>query len=196
MFISSNPSIDDLKEEEREMYPADSWEVDRISHFFDFRFDEFVIDGIRPVRGNGLAASSVAFWSSVRARAKELFARTVLPGVDYALTEVVHCKSRSERGVLAARDTCISHHFERVMTVSGAEVVVVLGVQAAAAFPVEWRAKVDQPEGRLISADLGGRPRSIVFLSHPNARGPRKLTNPRVLAPSSLATLREILRDA
>jgi hypothetical protein len=39
----------------------------------------------------------------VRQRAIELLQRDVRPGVDYALTEIVHCKSKSENGVAEAK---------------------------------------------------------------------------------------------
>ncbi|WP_196524075.1 hypothetical protein [Nostoc commune] len=36
----------------------------------------------------------------VRQRAIELLERDVIPGIDYAITEIVHCKSENEIGLV------------------------------------------------------------------------------------------------
>lgn len=44
----------------------------------------------------------VRFWAAVRKQAFRLLGHLAVPGVDYAMTEVVHCKSAGERGVADA----------------------------------------------------------------------------------------------
>ncbi|MGB6602280.1 MAG: hypothetical protein WBE77_14495 [Candidatus Cybelea sp.] len=39
-------------------------------------------------------------------------------GEDYAITEIVHCKSEHEKGVREAAKTCYNLHMENVFTVS------------------------------------------------------------------------------
>jgi hypothetical protein len=96
LFLSSNPSID-----EQEEYPLLSWPDQWIEDFFVNRFSggrkHWVEDGIRDLRLDG-SRRPVRFWIEVRQRAIELLERDVQPGSDYALTEVVHCKSRNEEG--------------------------------------------------------------------------------------------------
>jgi hypothetical protein len=101
LFVSSNPAIDEL-----EVYPDESWEVGKAIDFFPRRFtseDGWVIDG-RALQQSGARGRGVSFWGHARNRAREIFQREVAPGVDFALTEVVHCKSLKERGVAMALD--------------------------------------------------------------------------------------------
>jgi uracil-DNA glycosylase len=67
----------------------------------------------------------------VRSRARELIPeRQPRPGRNYALTEVVRCKSRNERGVEEARLICSGRYLERTLDASRADVVVFLGMRA------------------------------------------------------------------
>ena len=87
LFVASNPSID-----EDERFPTASWsEADTID-YFQRRFDSDA--GYISQR----AYNKVRFWTAVRARAKEIFQRDAVPGKDFALTELVHCKSRPRAG--------------------------------------------------------------------------------------------------
>jgi len=108
----------------------------------------------------------VRFWAGVRARAAELYGvrnRSVKPGIDFAITEVVRCKSRAEVGVPQALSTCLQRHFARTLSQSPAVVVVILGETAAKAIkvPAEPRAAV---------TEWFGRTRHLLWLPHTNAR--------------------------
>lgn len=115
---------------------------------------------------------AVSFWSHIHRRVSELYdvpEADVRVGVDYALTEVVHCKSENESKIGDAAPTCVRKHFAEVARLSRAAVVLVLGDLATSAlglngtrFPVyrEWY----------------GRERDIVMLPHPNARTARKIS--------------------
>ena len=84
LFVGSNPSIGDGDAD-----PTSSWtEADTVS-YFQRRFDRDAV-WVPPSEFN-----KVKFWCSVRARAKELLGRDAVAGEDFALTEVVHCKSRA-----------------------------------------------------------------------------------------------------
>ena len=48
-------------------------------------------------------------------------------GRDYAMTEIVHCKSRNEFGVVAALQESTSLHFDRTMGVAAASVIIAVG---------------------------------------------------------------------
>ena len=98
LFLSSNPSIGD-----DEVYPTGNWPDREIIDFFDNRFGgKWVQDGRRSLRKDDSYGRATMFWSAVRQRALELFERDIVPGLDYALTEVVRCKSLREIGVAAA----------------------------------------------------------------------------------------------
>ena len=177
LFISSNPSISTpCVNGDVEAYPTVSAGDDELVAFFNGRFGDHgapVIDG----RRHRLAGSEVRyatqptrFWTSVRARAKDLLGREPVPGVDYALTEVVHCKSTGETGVANASPACIGKYLERVLDLSEAKVLVVLGAHAERA--VRDHLRLGAPDRYY--APSGSRTFHVCFLPHPNARGVKK----------------------
>ena len=92
----------------------------------------------------------------------------MVPGRDYVLTEVVHCKSLKNIGVPKALSTCRGRWLRRILDGSGAKVVAVLGKHAAGAV----RAEFGIPED--IVHEVVGK-RRIVFLGAPSSSRPRKL---------------------
>jgi len=146
LFVSSNPSIS-----RSEDYPTWRWSDVEIADFFDNRFGggrkRWVTDGARSLRADGTRSGSVAFWAGVRNRAGELLGRPAVPGEDYALVEVVRCKSTNERGVAEARRTCSELYLARTLEASGATVIVTLGEKA-------------RPT---VNTMFGGPPRSGIF---------------------------------
>jgi hypothetical protein len=187
LFISSNPSID-----EKEEYPLWSWQDQWIEDFFVNRYGgggrQWIEDGIRSLRHDG-SRVPVRFWIEVRQRAKELFEREVIGGRDYALTEVVHCKSRGEAGVQEALLECSRRYLWRVVALSGARVIVALGKTIKATVKREF----DIPESEEMFGPvlIGECLRYVVFLPHPNARGYRSLE--RRLDKEKLQELRNFL---
>ena len=180
LFVSSNPSIS-----ETENFPTPSWAPDDAADFFERRFDSEA-GYIRSKTFNG-----VPFWSSVRARAREILVRDATPGIDFALTEVVHCKSRQEMGVAAAVDTCAGMWLESVLTQSTARVVVLLGKWAREACSKTW--DLDMSQSAHFGVNLGGRDRAVVLLPHPNARERRTLA--ARVSEEDLKKLREWIRE-
>ena len=161
LFLSSNPSI-----AENDPFRASSSTDDEIIRYYQNGFD---LDG--PIGEKGY--NSVAFWRGVRARAAELLGRDAAPGVDFALTELVHCKSTGERGVAEAHLTCAGRWLDPVLGVSGASVVVLLGRQARDHCVARW--KLDKGQAVYWDVATPGRERAVVVLPHPNARGKRKV---------------------
>ena len=161
LFLSSNPSISPT-----EVYPTREWSQDRIANFFNHRFGgdtETWIDerhrtlhhpqGASDDRAGDSATYSrgepVQFLSSVHARAKELMPGTEpIAGLHYALSEVVHCKSRSEKGVKEAVGECAHTWLTPVLTASGASLIVLVGALARnalrASFPALPRLKTER----------------------------------------------------
>ncbi len=86
--------------------------------------------------------------------AQTLLQRQPVPGEDYALTEVVRCKSIGERGFTEARDHCSARYLLRTLQISPASVVVILGEQASCGVrePCDWR---QTTEGRCGADRLG-----------------------------------------
>ena len=166
LFVSSNPSIGKDDHATGSSLPDEVWESHHLA--FGGGTRAYILDGVKTTTRDGKPIKTVKYWSSVRARARELLpAKTVLPGTDYALTEVVHCKTEGEFGVAEAVDECYKRFMDRVWSVAAARVVVVFGKVARDKM---LGVGAEQPKS-FIERDLGGRRRTLVFLPHPNARG-------------------------
>lgn len=186
LFVSSNPSIGG--EVPRNFRTASAptgrvtarWKSDKIIRRFERAFDDYMDDGTRH-RGD---SRSVRYWVSVKRRAMELLpAGDLRPGVHYALTEVVRCKSRSEKGVGKAVQECSPRYLKKTLELSPAVVIVSLGAHARRALVGMFEVEAARIEGRAPSGWIGagvtrinvaGADRLLAFLPHPNARGAPK----------------------
>jgi hypothetical protein len=165
--VTDHPSIRQLGRG-----PKWEWADEEIVDKYESAFDLFIEGGVRARFDDGTTARATRFWVEVRARAAELIPhRPVRPGIDYALTEAVHCKSKEERGVKDALSTYSGRYLRRTIEASAARVVVVLGKVASRA--VHEHLGIEPSTRILEGVELGGRPRSIAFLPHPNARASR-----------------------
>lgn len=178
VFISSNPAIS-----QDENYPLASWDDDQIVDFVTRRFDPEAgwTTGDRYVALDGRRVW-VNFWANMRKRAAELLTNAV-PYRDYVMTEVVHCKSKGEIGVSRASQHCFARHFDNIISVAPAPLVVVVGSQARdrlkesgfglrAGFGAPGSA-ADEEDANLEVRRLGGQERVVAFLT-PAAFGGRK----------------------
>lgn len=194
LFISSNPSISD-----DECFPTWDWPAERVrGHFFD-RFDGGagkVDDGRYPLAGVDEpplhSVKKVAFWSETRCQARRLFGREPIPGTDYALTEVVHCKSRSNRGTKEALSYCSSLYLTSIMELAAARVVIVLGdlAREAVASALLGNRRLEDRE-LLYGVTVAGRERAVLALSQPGSGRTRRID--KVLSPAQVASLRALL---
>lgn len=181
LFVSSNPSSGDP---EAPVDPNDvmvSSEDETVLHAFNDAFDPGpwigIHEGTHLRAANRKVGSYIAYWGSCKARASELLGRPASPGHDYALTEVVHCGSKREIGALAAAKECVPRYLNRVLHMSPAVVVIVVGSLAAGI--VRSMALASSDESRHIGPiDWAGRERHAIFLPHPNARGVPKAITP------------------
>ena len=168
VFISSNPSIDF-----DEPFPV--WGDDLMStkEFFTDRFGDQpgqIKDGMYPPVEGGGWGPAVRFWSSVRQRAFEILPGAV-PGTDYALTEVVHCKSRNEIGVQEARSTCAERFLPRIIaSATRAKIFVVFGVHAARSVADVLDIELDATR-RVARLERAGVQQMVVYLDHPAGAG-------------------------
>jgi hypothetical protein len=169
LFVSSNPSIGEDSDALGSSSDDALW--DSHHHAFGGGTRPYVLDGVYTTTTAGAKLDLVRYWVAVRARARELIADAV-PGRDYALTEVVHCKSEGETGVAEAAAECAEMHLRRVLALSPAPVVIVVGRVAREAF---LGARAPSPPG-VVERELGGRGRLLVYIPHPAAwGGPRRL---------------------
>ena len=188
LFLSSNPSIS-----ETELYPRWSWPEDKIRDYFEERFGKWIRDGLYTLQQNGSYSKPVPFWREVRARAAELYEReNVKPGLDYALTEIVHCKSRNNEGVASAVDECANLYLDRVLSSSAAKVIVTLGAIAARIMAEKYLIASGSPVHGPIN--VGGRDRFVVFLAQPGSNQARKFATS--VSTDELAKLRAAMKLA
>jgi len=189
LFLSSNPSISVAEE-----YPRWSWLDEAIEDYFSNRFGggnkTWITQGKKSLQRDGTYSGSVAFWAAVQQRAIELVERDVVPGMDYALTEIVHCKSREERGVAEAQEHCVPRYLQRVLNLAGAKVVVVLGTRAKAA--IQTMFSIPKDTNVFEPTRIGNHARLITFLPHPNAYTPKSFA--KCLSPDDLQKLRSFLK--
>jgi hypothetical protein len=181
VFVSSNPSISVAKPGSppltSEAYPLGASSDDTIAQFLLQRFAPTVrpkpfVVGDRHLQLDGeYATTKTRFWTSIRARATELLEYAADPNADYVLTEVVHCKSKGEKGVAKASATCATRYLDRILELTPATVMVVVGSKAH--LPLKHRLNLPQPPYN-VQRVVGGRQRHVVFLWHPAAfKGPK-----------------------
>lgn len=192
LFLSSNPSIGVTSPHQ---YPRVSWNDSTITEYFERRFSgsslSSVANGIYDHLPSGVrSAKATRYWVGMRARAAELLGKTtrdVVPGEDYALTEVVRCKSRDEIGVAEAVRTCAGRYLESTLEASAARVIVVVGSPAATAvrdfYGIESRDALYGP------VEIATSSRFVAFLPHPNSRAKAK-TFSGCLDPGDLTRLK------
>jgi len=174
LFLASNPGFSDV-----EVYPPGGRPDHEYVDFFTHRFDPerpWTKDGNQYLERTGLYSKPVRYWSFVRNRAMELLGRQPMPGRDYVLAEVVHCKSANEVGVADARGRCAREFLFDLLGLSGARLVVVHGTHAAAAVRGLDRLVLEpvRPDWPELQQEQG-RERFFLFQPHPNERGSEKV---------------------
>jgi hypothetical protein len=209
LFLSTNPGFSSGED-----YPTGDralWPDDRIEDYFVHRFgggaEAWTWEGRRGRSADGsYAAKDNGFWAFVAGKARDILRRDALRGEDWALTEVVHCKSDKGKGVGPALARCPERYLLRVITASAARLIVCLGrprvwptflkayPAVAAAAPHIAAASGRLREGALVGPlPIAGRHRYVAFLEHPMA-GSTRLS--KLVTPGELATLRQFLEEA
>ncbi|MHB1500786.1 MAG: uracil-DNA glycosylase family protein [Candidatus Dormibacteria bacterium] len=172
LFVSSNPAgggdpITDPQDLSRD------WPDEALLDWADGAFDQGqfpgVAEGAYLVDRQGERGKWVHYWGWAQQCAKEILPQLVVPGQGYALTEVVHCGSRSEKGVWAALKTCTSRYLERVLRASPAQVLVVVGAITRSAF--ESYLHLAAEDHLLGTVEVAGKERLLVVVPHPHSRG-------------------------
>jgi hypothetical protein len=145
---------------------------------------------------NGFEAADLSaspYWRDTHDRAVEAFNEDVAPGFDYALTEVVRCKSPGEsQAVTSARGVCSRSYLHATIVLSGARVILGMGVHARTALT-----RILQLEDRRANYHetlIGPRRFIIAMLPHPNSRlAPDEKTLGHAVTPEQQETIRRTL---
>lgn len=133
LFVGQNPAAS-----HDERYPNEEWVREDVEDFFVNRFgltnlsspinEEFKVRLHDTRAGVSYAQKATPYLKAVHTHARGIFGKEPSPGVHYALTEAVRCKSTKVPGpaLEQAVQTCVLH-LKRTLELSGARVVVGLG---------------------------------------------------------------------
>lgn len=181
LYLSSNPSISEAGDSNSggtvEDYPLTEWPDDRIAEFITRRFDQTLPlpwateDRFRRADGT-MSNKRVPYWREARKRSSELLGYDADPAHDYAMTEVVRCKSKKETGVANAAKTCADNYLDSTLALSPAPLLVVVGAKSRARFadlfpvPDGFGTTGSPPQRNMTVLDVGGRERACVYLPH------------------------------
>ena len=169
IFLASNPSFNST--ENFPSWASSKWTDDEITDFGVNRFTTEIIRKYgatqsnsldkqdRTIRVDGSLSDKVEYWVWVRSYAALILGKEIqeISAIeDYVMTELVHCKSTSEQGVLQALPTCSEKWFEKIMTESPSKLLFVAGAKAGEAFarifydqlPENWGCWANSKVGR------------------------------------------------
>ncbi len=156
LFISSNPGLSIDQGPEREIFPVESWSIKDSAEFFVERFnqkhDPVYATYNHPKEPNFLTRSfdgeyrsggkspktPQKTWSGIHKLATELLDQNCSPDADYALTEIVHCKSLMAAGVSEASGTCATQWMPKILETSPAKVLILLGAKVRDNFAIPF----------------------------------------------------------
>lgn len=160
LFLSSNPSFD--RDENYPNWETGEWPIERVVDFSINRFTSRIkrgygaSDGLsahevdRTIGKDGELLGKVTYWNWTRSMVAYIHGKDisqVSAHSDYAMTEIVHCKSKSEEGVKKARLKCKDRFLEKILEVSNAELVIISGKHACEDIKAIYPEKFPSPWG-------------------------------------------------
>ena len=203
LFLSSNPGLsDDPNIAEREDFPTYKVSDQEAGNFFVNRFDQKNIPVhatfnhptepnflVRCVDGNYRSGMKQqkrpqATWQGIHDHAMAILGEKCDPNKDYALTEIVHCKSKMAAGVEEASSHCVDKWLMPILELSQAEIVFVMGSKVRDFFAIpllEFAENFGSDKNKVYKSlsqreralrdiqisDFGGKKRLYVYCFHP-----------------------------
>ena len=215
IFLSSNPSFN--KDENYPSWDTNKWSIEKIIDFALNRFSKQQLrmygateygslkNFDRTVELDGaLSKNRVKYWSWVRQLVSHILDKPedqVSAIDDYVMTEIVHCKSTYEEGVVSARKKCKDKYLERILELSPAELIFVVGKNAAldmhsifpGQFPKDWAEinggfwpktvkefpgilkkglwGINEQSKHAVQIEIGGKSRTVIYFAKPGGGG-------------------------
>jgi hypothetical protein len=178
LIISSNPAYS-----KDELYPTLCWPDPIIADFFINRFKDRGVKyswvyNNKVLNIDGTRGKTVRYWASIKKRVEELLLKSVKPGIDYCITELVHCKSSQQIGVGKALPECTKRFLIGHREVSAAKIIIGFGSFVR-----------DYFKGK---SSVNGIP--IIYLPHPNAFVPKTIA--KTLTNQEIKRIRKIISNA
>lgn len=212
LFISSNPGLSVNQGSDREEFPTQSWTPEDSAEFIVERFNQHhnpvIATFNHPDEPNFLTRSidgqyrsggknpkrPQTTWSGVHKLACELLGQMCSPDSDYALTEIVHCKSLMGTGVEEASGTCADTWMMKILNESPAKVLVVIGAKVRDNFAIPFlgapssfaeangaayktMTQKERAMRDIFLTQYGGKSRLVLFNWHPTSMEVRGLNN-------------------
>lgn len=156
LFVTWNPSWNEC-----ERFPTVDWSDEEIVGFFRTRFEH--------------TNQNAQTWREITTIADRLLDREPIRGRDYAITDVVHCKSRNGRGAAQALPECRARYLTRLLALAGARLIVALGRDARRAIAGHYGVPEQLGVHGPVSGE--GRERTVVLLGAPGSSDRRTLTD-------------------
>jgi len=187
MFLSSNPSFNAM--ENFPNWNVSDWSEENISLFGAERFttsddrefgateSHIAAKQDRTIGFSGERSRKVKHWIWVRRYASFVIGKKISNTSaisDYVMTELVHCKSPHEEGVVEALSHCVDKWFGEIMKISPASLIFVTGAKAAEALTQIYGEKIPDDWGTFSSRVGKGRgiwPKSLEDLENLVASG-------------------------
>ena len=182
LFVGLNPGFLDV-----ELYPKlgnpywlqanGGFDEAKVEDFFEHRFNSrhqyvkypnrtmIASGGYKLLRGR-------TFWGYVKSIADKVLNRASTPGTDFAITEIVHCKSRNIRCIHSkCYDKCFDQHFNNILSIAqNLQYIVVLGRptrdRISKYFGISSASK-----NQWYKVNLNNKTINIIFVDHNAARG-------------------------
>ena len=182
LFVGLNPGFLDV-----ELYPKlgnQYWtqangvfDQAKVEDFFEHRFNsshkyvqypnktKIALGGYKGLKGR-------TFWAYVKSIADKIMNGQSTPGVDFAITEIVHCKSKDISCIHSkCYDICFNKHFDNILSIAqNLQYIVVLGR------PTRYRISKyfgisSASKNQWYNATLNNKTIKIIFVDHNAARG-------------------------
>jgi hypothetical protein len=204
LFVGSNPS-----EIDNGILATNNWLDNEIFDFYEHRFDQRNDNAQNKWTANGTnyllksgkqSAKQVPYWRVIKNNwAPQIIAKyskdgDATPGTDYALTEIVHCYSKKEKGVKQCKKLCSDLYFENILKFAkNVKTIVIMGKHATPIMneyfnrheliigekkELDWHPLVDIYKNGtqvlkklpgLIKGNIDGRDLIFIALPHPGA---------------------------
>jgi len=171
LFVSLNPGIG-----EGEIAPKWDWDLSEIDSLFTNKFINGIVSGKYGLYAKGVERS-ISSWNQIRNTTLTLFklehtldnCEKVVRENYFALTDIVHCKSRESIGISETVKNECSKYLRKILSLSVAKIIICLGVKVKEYFMEQYEIEESK------RTEIEGKERWVIFAPHTNARGARKI---------------------
>lgn len=182
LFVELNPGFLDV-----ELYPKlgnpywlqanGGFDEAKVEDFFEHRFNSCYEYVQYPNKTKIISGQHKllrhTFWGYVKSIADKILNRDSNPGVDFAITEIVHCKSRNTSCIHSkCYDVCFDQHFNNILSLAQhLQFMVVLGSATRKRISKHFGISSVRKNEWYYNVSLNNKTINIIFIDHNAARG-------------------------